>query len=197
MYYSDAGRLEYSGGDCGQQNHPNVFKNFPPDSDTLLTDSPDLKDRESSVPIISTPVVYNKTSPDQETRKETAMVPVSFKISTDSPTRGTSQELDISDLGSAKEELPSAKAETQVGTEPSSQEHPALKENQPIIPVATSTPVIPVPQSTDEKELRVVSDWPSLTAVETSKLGQVTGVSLDSMGQVIVFHRGSRTWDDQ
>lgn len=196
MYYSDAGRLEYSGGDCGQQNHPNVFKNFPPDSDTLLTDSPDLKDRESSVPIISTPVVYNKTSPDQETRKETAMVPVSFKISTDSPTRGTSQELDISDLGSAKEELPSAKAETQVGTEPSSQEHPALKENQPIIPVATSTPVIPVPQSTDEKELRVVSDWPSLTAVETSKLGQVTGVSLDSMGQVIVFHRGSRTWDD-
>ena len=121
-------------------------------------------------------------------------MPVSLKVSTDSPTHGKSQGFDISDLGSAKEELPSAKAEVQVGTKPP-QEPSAFEKSQSVIPVTTSTPVLPVTQSTDEKELRVVLDWPSFTAMETSKLGEVTGVSLDSTGQVVVFHRGSRTWN--
>lgn len=196
MYYSSAGRLKYSGGDCGQQNHPNVFKNFPPDSDTPLTGSKDLKDRESSVPMISTSAERNTTNPEQTPEKETALVPVSLKVSTDSPTHGKSQGFDISDLGSAKEESLSAKAEAQVGTKPP-QELPAFEKSQSLTPVTTSTPVLPVTQSTDEKELRVVLDWPSFTAMETSKLGEVTGVSLDSTGQVVVFHRGSRTWNEK
>ena len=67
---------------------------------------------------------------------------------------------------------------------------------------AVSNPVIPVekPTTTPQShtsELHVVSNWPSLSALEKSKLGQVTGVSMDSKGQVIVFHRGSRIWDDR
>lgn len=76
-------------------------------------------------------------------------------------------------------------------------------EIQLVPPLMTPTPepVGPVTQARDSEvhipELHVVSDWPSLTAIETSKLGQVTGVSLDSKGQVIVFHRASRIWDDK
>ena len=207
MYYSDAGRLQYSGGDCGQQDHPDIFKNFPKDSDTPLIDSPDSKATENEVviPIASTPAVHNTTNTVLTLGKETTPVPIPLEISTDSPSHDTSQEFDISDLEYGKEESPkqspSAKQDKQGSTEPVSQntskgmELSISKESQSVIPVTTSIPVIPVSQSQGKEDLHVVPDWPSLTAVETTKLGQVTGVSLDSKGQVVVFHRGSRTWD--
>ncbi|XP_031572438.1 peptidyl-glycine alpha-amidating monooxygenase-like [Actinia tenebrosa] len=43
-----------------------------------------------------------------------------------------------------------------------------------------------------KEEYDLVKDWPKL-GKET--LGQVSGVALDSIGNVILFHRGKRTWD--
>lgn len=42
-----------------------------------------------------------------------------------------------------------------------------------------------------KEEYDLVKDWPKL-GKET--LGQVSGVALDSSGNVIIFHRGKRTW---
>jgi hypothetical protein len=42
------------------------------------------------------------------------------------------------------------------------------------------------------EKYHLVEDWPQLGR---ERLGQVSGVALDSSGNVILFHRGNRTWD--
>ncbi|KAJ7365747.1 hypothetical protein OS493_002463 [Desmophyllum pertusum] len=212
MYYSNAERLQYSGGDCGEQNHPEVFRDFPKDSDTPLVhvhplDSKVTSDQPTSH-ITSTATVHTTSSSVVTPTKKSTQMTVPLEMSTESTSRGeTIHEIDISDLEYGEEESPltssSSKQDKHVTTEAISQgvskemDSPT-KEIQPVIPAitVTSMPVRPVKQSRGSQELHVVSGWPSLTAVETSKLGPVTGVSLDSKGQVVVFHRGSRIWDD-
>lgn len=114
--------------------------------------------------------------------------------------------MDISDLEFGEKESPKSSTKSNqdmVFVEVSKGMVSSSKEMQPVLPSVTPTsePDGPVTQARDNEEhipeLHVVSDWPSLTAIETSKLGQVTGVSLDSKGQVIVFHRASRIWDEK
>lgn len=144
MYYSDAGRLKYSGGDCGEQNHPEIFKDFPAGSDTPLS------------PIASTlPAHSVMSSDDLEAATSTAENKEAANNPTVFPTDLVSSELD--------------KLETKAK----------------------------VTGHFQSSELRVLSNWPNLTALEKSKLGQVTGVAVDSKGQVVIFHRGGRIWDDR
>lgn len=42
-----------------------------------------------------------------------------------------------------------------------------------------------------DSDYKVVSNWPDASV----KLGQATGVDFDTTGNVVVFHRGDRTWD--
>ena len=51
------------------------------------------------------------------------------------------------------------------------------------------------PQNFDRKVDKVsfVDNWPSITVAK--RLGQVTGVDVDTDGRVVVFHRGGREWD--
>ena len=141
MYYSTAGRLEYSGGDCGEQNHPEIFKDFPADSDTPLS------------PIASTLPAHSVMSSDG---MEAATTTEEYKEAANNPT------VFPTDLASSEPEKTETKAN-----------------------------VIGLP------ELRVLNNWPNLTALEKSKLGQVTGVAVDSKGQVVIFHRGGRIWEDR
>lgn len=168
MYYSNAARLQYSGGDCGEQNHPDIFKNFPSGSDTPLVNSPNVKLAPSHV------------------------------------------ENSLKSAGDLDQKMSHEDFHTKVTPSTSSYKDDVIDslqtKSQPVIPVVSSAispsePVKPVTQATakeqDHSNLRLVTDWPSLTSLEASKLGQVTGVSIDSMGQVVVFHRGGRIWDDR
>lgn len=211
MYYSNSNLLQYSGGDCGEQNHPDIFKNFPSNSDTPLVHS-----SESKATVMPEQTTHRSvvTSEEQSTQANAHV-----EIPTKSVSRDASHEISISDWEFGEEESPKANLkssssdqdkETKVDESPNPTERVSqgvskeivnspTKESKPVLPVvlATSEAVTPVPQSRDTEELHVVSNWPSLTEVETSKLGQVTGVALNFKGQVVVFHRGSRTWDDK
>lgn len=221
MYYSNANLLEYSGGDCGEQNHPEIFINFPSDSDTPLVHSPDLKatvtSDQAASPTTNTRTVHTTHSSVGTPEEQSAQTTTGLEMSTDKTSHDTNHEFDISDLEYGEEESPKSSSSSNQEKQISADKNPTpteivsqgvskelvspTKESQPVIPAvtATSEPVSPVIPSKDAEEhipqLHVVSDWPSLTEKETPKLGQVTGVSLDSKGQVVVFHRGSRTWD--
>ena len=169
MYYSNAQRLQYSGGDCGEQDHREIFRNFPPGSDTPLVHTHKLKEDTSNhmvKPVTIAATVHAK-------------MPQGVSHSKVTHTTSSRKENVIDSL------------QTEI---------------QPVVPtvssmITPSEPVKPVTQArTNEQyylELHVVPDWPSLTALQEAKLGQVTGVSVDSKGQVVVFHRGSRIWDDK
>lgn len=138
MYFSNAERLKYSGGNCGEQDHPEIFGDFPPESDTPLKPIPSTEPTDtamSSDDVGASPTVITHTT----------------KLYDDST------------------------------------------KSLPIYPTESVQVKATELQS---PELQVVSNWPNLTALENSKLGQVTGVAVDSKGQVVVFHRGSRIWDD-
>lgn len=221
MYYSNADRLEYSGGECGQQNHPEIFKHFPSGSDTPLVHSPESKatSRQAASPVASTVIVHTSHSSVVTPEEQSTRPTVHVQMSSDSTSHDRNHEFDISDLEYGEEESPKSSSksnqdkQTLAGGNPITSEKvsqgvstemvSSSKERQPVVPAATPTsePVGPVTQAGDSEvhipELHVVSDWPSLTTIETSKLGQVTGVSLDSKGQVVVFHRGSRIWDEK
>lgn len=166
MYYSGAERLQYSGGDCGEQDHPEIFKNFPPGSDTPLVHSHKDTSNHMVSPVTSTATVqvkmpqgvsHSKVTHTTSSRKEDVIDSLQTKIQPVVPT--------VSSM---------------------------------IVPSEAVKPVTPARANEQHySELHVVADWPILTALEQSKLGQVTGVSVDSKGQVIVFHRGSRIWDDR
>lgn len=213
MYYSNAERVEYSGGNCGEQNHPEIFRDFPADSDIRLVHSPGLKPTSrrlvhtSTADILSTtkvtPGKMGKTDvPKSKDGGDKVALPssssssgrhtsvVDSSISTRARSQGISH-LKVSPTKSASKEKVTDSLQTK---------------SQPVIPAESSVimaakPAKPVTQARAKQqhyaELHVVTDWPSLTALEKTKLGQVTGVSLDSKGQVIVFHRGSRIWDDR
>ena len=210
MYYSNSNLLQYSGGDCGEQNHPNIFKNFPSNSDTPLVHSSDSKATVMSEQTTHSSVV---TSEEQSTQADSHV-----EIPTTSVSHDADHEIGISNFEFGEEESPNADPksssnkdnETKVDESPTPTEtvsqgvskemvNSPTKESIPVLPVvsATSEPVTPLTQSRNTEELHVVSNWPSLTEVESSKLGQATGVAVDSKGQVVVFHRGSRTWDDK
>ena len=205
MYYSNADRLEYSGGDCGEQNHPEIFKHFPSGSDTPLVHSSDSKTSsdQANSPVSSTATEHSSTViPEEQSTQAT----VHLQMSSDSKSRDRNLGMDISDLEFGEEESP--KSSTKPNDDMTSREVfkgmvSSSKEMQPVLPTMTPAPEPdgPVTQARDNEvqipELHVVSGWPSLTAIETSKLGQVTGVSLDSKRQVIVFHRANRIWDEK
>ena len=168
MYYSSAERLQYSGGDCGEQDHSEIFKKFPPGSDTPLVHSHNFKDTSKQVvnPVTITATVHAKMP------------------------QGISH-VKVTHITSSRKEDVIDSLQTKI---------------QPVVPtvssmIVPSEPVKPLTQARANEqhypELHVVADWPILTALEQSKLGQVTGVSVDSKGQVIVFHRGGRIWDDR
>lgn len=199
MYYSNADRLEYSGGDCGEQDDPEIFKHFPSGSDTPLVHSSNSK---ASSDQATSPVHSSAVTPEEQSTQATVYV----QVSSDSKSRDRNHGMDISDLEFGEKESPKASTKSNqdmVFVEVSKGMVSSSKEMQPVLPSVTPTsePDGPVTQARDNEEhipeLHVVSDWPSLTAIETSKLGQVTGVSLDSKGQVIVFHRASRIWDEK
>lgn len=198
MYYSNADRLEYSGGDCGEQDHPEIFKHFPSGSDTPLVHSSNSK---ASSDQATSPVHSSAVTPEEQSTQATVYV----QVSSDSKSRDRNHGMDISDLEFGEKESPKSSTKSNqdmVFVEVSKGMVSSSKEMQPVLPSVTPTsePDGPVTQARDNEEhipeLHVVSDWPSLTAIETSKLGQVTGVSLDSKEQVIVFHRASRIWDE-
>lgn len=217
MYYSNADRLEYSGGDCGEQDHPDIFKHFPSGSDTPLVHSSNSKSPSDSAtsPVSSTATVRSSVVTPREQSTEAT---VHLEIASDSKSRDRNHEMDISDLEFGKEESATSSSKSNQDNQTLPSERPITSEKVsqgvskevvsssveiqlvPPLVTPTSEPVSPVTQTRDNEvhipELHVVSDWPSLTAIETSKLGQVTGVSLDSKGQVIVFHRASRIWDE-
>ena len=205
MYYSNADRLEYSGGDCGEQNHPEIFKHFPSGSDTPLVHSSVSKasSDQATSPVSSTTTEHSSTVIPE---KQSTQATVHLEMSSDSKSHDRNHGMDISDLEFGEEESPKSSTkpnQDMVSQEVSKEMFSSSKEIQPVLPSLTPAPepVGPVTQARDSEghipELQVVSDWPSLTAIETSKLGQVTGVSLDSKGQVIVFHRASRIWDEK
>lgn len=221
MYYSSAVRLKYSGGSCGEQNHPEIFKDFPIGSDTPLVHSPGLKPTSDHVTIPST--VHSKIS-STLSAEESEQLTVPVEMSTEPAKLDKVHEGGVSKLKDGRDEFALSSSSTSqeghvsvaVSTKAMSQgishvlSSPTSKSIDSLQtvsrPVAGSTvvpyePVRPVTQPVADEhhtsKLHVVSDWPSLTALQKSKLGQVTGVSLDSKGQVIVFHRGSRTWDDR
>lgn len=217
MYYSNADRLEYSGGDCGEQDHPDIFEHFPSGSDTPLAHSSNSKSPSDSAtsPVSSTATVRSSVVTPREQSTEAT---VHLEIASDSKSRDRNHEMDISDLEFGKEESATSSSKSNQDNQTLPSERPITSEKVsqgvskevvssrveiqlvPPLVTPTSEPVSPVTQTRDNEvhipELHVVSDWPSLTAIETSKLGQVTGVSLDSKGQVIVFHRASRIWDE-
>ena len=43
--------------------------------------------------------------------------------------------------------------------------------------------------------IEVVDDWPNILPEDHLRLGQVTGVAVDSNNRVHIFHRGTRVWD--
>ncbi|KAL9986947.1 hypothetical protein ACROYT_G001165 [Oculina patagonica] len=187
MYYSNANLLEYSGGDCGEQNHPEIFINFPMPQLYIPRKAlwvPLKNNAARRLLVMKCRLIQEVNISDLEYGEE------------ESPRSSSSSDQD--------KQIPADKnpAPTEIVSQGVSKELvPPTKESQPVIPAvpATSEPFSPVMPSTDAEEhmpeLRVVSNWPSLTEKETAKLGQVTGVSLDSKGQVVVFQRGSRTWD--
>lgn len=221
MYYSDANLLKYSGGDCGEQNHPEIFKHFPSDSDTPLVHPLSSKATETpnqaANPTNNTAAVQTTHSSVVTPEEQSTQTTVGVEMSTHSTSHETIHEIDISELEYGEEESPKSSSSSNQDKKPLAGENPMpteivsqgvskklvspTNESQPVIPAVTVTsePVRPVVPSSDTEEhtskLRVVSDWPSLTAAENSKLGQVSGVSLDSKGRVVVFHRASRTWD--
>ena len=214
MYYSNADRLDYSGGDCGEQDHPEIFKHFPSGSDTPLIH---LSNSEASSDQATSPVSSTATVPSSAVtpKEQTTQATVHLQMSVDSKSRDRNHEMNISDLEFVEEESAKSGSESNQDKQIMSVEKVSLgvsekmgnvsssKEMQPVVPSVTPTsePGGPVTQARDNEvhipELHVVSDWPSLTTIETSKLGQVTGVSLNSKGQVIVFHRASRIWDEK
>ena len=215
MYYSNADRLEYSGGDCGEQNHPNIFKNFPSGSDTPLVYSSTSKaasDQTAGL-VSSTAAVHTTQSAAVTPKEQSTQATVDLQMSSESKSRDRNHEMDISDLEFGEEESAKSSSKSNQDKQTSDSEKvsqgaakemaSSSKEMQPVLPSVTPTsePVGPLTQARDSEvhipELHVVSDWPNLTAIETTKLGQVTGVSLDSKGQVIVFHRASRIWDEK
>lgn len=203
MYYSDADRLEYSGGDCGEQDHPEIFKNFPSSSDTPLVHSFNSKAAsDQTVSRVSSTATVHTThsstvTPKEQSTQATAHLQMSSKLK-------SRDKLEFGEEESAKSNQHNKTSTSDKVSQGVAKEMvSSSKEMQPVLPSVTPTPkpVGPVTQARDNEvhipELHVVSDWPSLTAIETSKLGQVTGVSLDSKGQVVVFHRASRLWDDK
>lgn len=50
-------------------------------------------------------------------------------------------------------------------------------------------------QSKDEVVLRPqeVKDWPQ----QSLNVGQITAVSINSLGQPVIFHRADRVWDEK
>lgn len=213
MYYSNADRLEYSGGECGEQNHPEIFKHFPSGSDTPLVHSPNSKasSDQAAGPVASTATVHTSHSSVVTPEEQSTQATVHVQMSSDPTSRDRNHEFDISDLEYGEEESPKSSSESNQDKQTLAGENPTTSEKvsqgvsteMSVLPAVTPTsePVGPVTQTRDSEvhipELHVVSDWPSLTTIETSKLGQVTGVSLDSKGQVVVFHRGSRIWDEK
>ena len=213
MYYSDADRLKYSGGNCGEEDHPEIFKNFPSGSDTPLAHSSNSKAASDQTPSLVSSTVRTTHGSTATPKEQSTQATVHLEMSSDSKNHDKNHEMNISELEFGEEE--SAKSSSKSNQEketPTSDKVSqgvakemvsSSKEMQPVLPSVTTTskPVGPVTQARDSEahipELHVVSDWPSLTAIETSKLGEVTGVSLDSKGQVVVFHRASRVWDDK
>ena len=218
MYYSNANRLEYSGGDCGEQNRPDIFKHFPSGSDTPLVHSSNSKSSSDPAitPVSSTATVRSSTvTPEEQSTQPT----VHLQMSSDSKSHDGNHKMDFLDLEFGEEESAKSSSKSNQDKQTLPSERPITGEKvsqgvskemvsssieiHPVLPSMnpTSEPVVPVTQARDNEvhipELRVVSDWPSLTPVETTKLGQVTGVSLDSKGHVIVFHRASRIWDEK
>ena len=214
MYYSNADRLEYSGGDCGEQNHPDIFQHFPSGSDTPLVHSSNSEapSDPATSPVSSTATVQSSIVIPEE---QSTQAIIHLQISSDSKSRDGNHKMDFSDLEFGEEESAKSNQDKQtllsegpITSEKVSQgvSKEMVSSSIEILPVLpsmtpTSEPVGPVTQARDNEvhipELRVVSDWPSLTPVETTKLGQVTGVSLDSKGHVIVFHRATRIWNEK
>ena len=215
MYYSDADRLEYSGGDCGEQDHPEIFKNFPSGSDTPLAHPSNSKAASdlTASRVSTTATVHTMHSSAVKPKEQSTQATVLLQMSSDSKSHDKNHEMNISELEFGEEESAKSSSKSNQEKETFTSDKvsqgvakemvSSSKEVQPVLPSVTTTskPVDHVTQARDSEayipELHVVPDWPSLTAIETSKLGQVTGVSLDSKGQVVVFHRASRIWDDK
>jgi len=45
--------------------------------------------------------------------------------------------------------------------------------------------------------IEAVDDWPKIESKDDLKLGQVTGVAVDSHNHIHIFHRGTRVWNDR
>jgi len=43
--------------------------------------------------------------------------------------------------------------------------------------------------------IEAVDGWPKIQLTDHLKLGQVSGVTVDSNNNVHIFHRGARVWD--
>lgn len=203
MYYSDTEHLQYSGGDCGEQYHDKIFKHFPADSDTPL-EPQSLEPKATSSPVVSpssgipskhtqripvvSPSVKLEPGGDDSSSRKSSTSSDNISLPTEAVTQNIAH-MKVSPTGTSYKQTSSPPTKSQ--TVPDGGSVGAV--SNPVIPVEKPTTTL----QSHPSELHVVSNWPSLSALEKSKLGQVTGVSMDSKGQVIVFHRGSRIWDDR
>lgn len=174
MYYTDRDEGSESGG-CGGENFPSITSNLPADSDEPLPPNPLLEEHAHGENTQKEEITYNTVinkNIEMEKKAHSRKNPQPDKYLTHPNPSSFNEYEDPSTFGQTSQ-LPQSRQ----------------------MPKDTSEPVL-VESPRQEKQLKisgykVLSDW----SQNDLKYGQVVAVALDSAGDVVVFHRGERTWD--
>ena len=195
MFYGDSTQKS-SRLSCNQENHPSISASFPSDSDTALEVSASAGSEAAKPRTPGSPLDER----DGVTRKQMA-TEGSTKLPIEENRPPTSPEPEKEVIlpewkGEAVGEWEGVhvnKAEPQeVQTTFSTVDDKELTSDVKGIIYTDDVDENPAP---DLSTFRVVTDWPSLSSAEQLELGQVSGVALNSKGNIVIFHRGNRVWD--
>ncbi|KAK7072789.1 hypothetical protein SK128_007896, partial [Halocaridina rubra] len=176
MYYTDRDEGSESGG-CGQETFTYVTKTLPADSDVPLPPNPQLEEhahgqnQNTKEEITYNSIIGNDIAVDKKAHSRKNPQPDSKYLTQSKPASYNDYE-DSSSYGQSSQ-LPPGRQLPKDNYEPSVAEIPRKG-----------------------KQLKI-SAYKSLNGWKQRdlKYGQVTAVALDSKGDVVVFHRGSRSWD--
>lgn len=181
MYYRDANQQHLSSPSCNDGLAHHTSLDFPADSDTPLK-TPTQK--------ITTNAQKNLHKATTDTQMMTTDTQKHMhKATTDTEMIGT----DTHKVNTPTKKMVATHEKTYTHEDPSTQTsvdnsrlHKSRK--RPFPPPLSNHEGI----SKSKDEYEIVKSWPNLGK---EKLGQVSGVAVDSKGNVLVFHRGQRRWN--
>ncbi|XP_045113956.1 peptidyl-glycine alpha-amidating monooxygenase B-like isoform X3 [Portunus trituberculatus] len=172
MYYTDP-RLGSEFSACGMETYPMITKNLPPDSDVPLPPNPLLEEHAKG----------------KNLHKEQAF---EYSINKDEPIK-------VEKKGHTHQYLQDNRYQAKPGgyeyEDATNYPQPQQVLQRWKTPADTPRPAL-MENSRKAKQLKILafktaSDW----GQEEVQYGQVVAVALDSAGDVVVFHRGERSWD--